>query len=259
MDTLIQTYPIQNILRYEFGLDIYGLMHYMYENNMIITGSIVTYSVHQWLNFNSDLDIWAQSTSYEKKNEFHTLLNLNGYCLTKIDYSNEGDQTDFSSKIEMVAHYAKPILNGEFKLIDVVYTKKKPEVILEFTDLRINTNYAKVIILNDILVFDINTTNTKSKKDLENKILTLNPKSLKNIYLNPYEANRKKQRFIKYLERGFIADEIIKQTYFEILDKFISGVDVLQPNGYGLSNQINNLINELEDYIKRREQIVSFA
>ncbi len=252
MDTFIQTYPIQSILENEFGLDIIRLMHYMYENNMIITGSVITYSRHQWENFNSDLDIWVKSTSYEKKNEFHTLLNLNGYCLTRIDYSNEKDETDFSSKIEMVAHYEKLFSNGKFKLIDVVYTKKKPEVILEFTDLRINMNYTKVIILNGFLVFDIKTSNPKSKKDLENMILTLNPKSLKNIYLNPYEANRKKQRFIKYVERGFIADEIVKQTYFDILDEFISGIDVLQQNGYGLSNKMISLLNELEDYIKER-------
>ena len=31
----------------------------------------------------------------------------------------------------------------------------------------------------------------------------INSTMIENMFLNPYEANKKKQRFIKYLERGF--------------------------------------------------------
>ncbi len=250
---IVQSYPIQSILKYEFLLEVWGLMHYMFENNIIITGGIVLYSVTQWDNFKSDLDIWVPPSTYEKKNQFHTLLCLNGYYLSRIDCANEEDKTEFSSKIEMVAHYIKNLPNGEYKLIDVVYTKKSPEVILERTDLTINMNYAKVVVENGLLVFNIYSLNDKSKFDLINKILSLNSKILNGVFLNNYEANRKKLRFEKYIQRGFIPDPIIKETYYQIMDKFISGEDVKQKNGIGLSMNMINLQNELIGYIERRE------
>lgn len=250
---IVQNYPIQNILKYEFLLEVWGLMHYMFENNIIITGGIVLYSVTQWDNLNSDLDIWVPPSPYEKKNEFHTLLCLNGYFLSRIDCSNVNDKTEFSSKIEMVAHYIKLMPNGDHKLIDVVYTKKNPELILERSDLTINMNYAKVEVDNGDLVFNIHFLNDKSRFDLLNKILSLNLKTLNGVFLNSYEANRKKLRFEKYIQRGFIPDPIVKENYYQILDKFISGEDVRQKNGYGLSTNMINLQKELVGYLEKKE------
>ncbi len=252
---IIQSYPIQNILKHEFLLDVWGFMHYMFDNNIMISGSVITHSVHQWENFNSDLDLWIRSTSYEKKNEFHTLLALNGYYLSHIDYSDPRDNTEFSKNVEMVGHYIKYLGENNYKKIDLVYTKRNPEKILEGADLTINMNYSKVFKINDDLVFKIISINEKSNFDLVNKILCVNPKFIQNLYLNPYEASMKKTRFLKYNERGFVPNLILRETYFLILDTFIESKDVFQKNGYGLSNKLLQLQNEIISNVSNLQTI----
>lgn len=229
---IIQKYPIQNILKYEFYLDIWGLLHYMYENNIIITGSVITYSIHQWENFDSDLDLWVPPCDYEKKYSLHILLQSNGYFLVNTDYSNENDNTEFSKNFEMVSHYYKYYDNTYYKKIDVVFTRVKPEDILQNSDITINMNYARVINTNNKLSIEINSLNEIAKKDLTEKKLNINMSQLDNMFLNSYEATKKKQRYEKYNLRGLESDPVIKDTYYELLDKFISGNDLKSENGH---------------------------
>ncbi len=243
-----QNYPIQNILVNEFYLDIYTLMHYMYENNIIITGSIIAYSVHQWDDFNSDLDIWVPPFDYEKKNQFHHILCMSGYCLTNIDYANPEDDTEFSKNIEMVAHYLKDFGNEIYRLIDVVYLKKEPENVLANTDLTLNMNYGKIFNIDNHLYVKIISINPNGKSDLLNKKLKINPQIIENIFLNSYEATKKKQRFLKYMNRGFEPEPVIKDTYLELLDRFITSNNIKKENNHGLSSELIELINELTTY-----------
>jgi hypothetical protein len=252
---LTQLYPIQNILKYEFYLDIWGVLHYMYENNIIITGSVITYSIHQWEHFDSDLDLWVPPCDYDKKYSLHLLLNSNGYLLSNTDYSNSNDNTEFSKNFEMVSHYYKCYSHGFYKKIDVVYTKIDPEEILKNSDITLNMNFAKVINVNNRLNIEINSLNETAKMDLINRKLNLNPTQIENIFLNQYEATKKKQRFDKYNHRGFEADPVMKDTYYELLDKFISGDNVKSENNLGLSQETIELIRELSSYANRQINI----
>lgn len=224
---------LSRLLKNVFKIEFVSFMNIMYNNDCIITGSVVNYIFNKWGNFSSDIDIWLRvdQNFLIKKENIKRYLSIYGYNLYKADYSNTQDNSEFSRLIECVEHYILFLDENNTRMIDVVFIKDDTRIILENTDFIICKNYLKVNKNNFGLKLELVSLDTSSYYNLVNKKLNIN--SISN-YLNPYEAKKKKMRFVKYISRGFICCPILQRVYLEYLDSFIFD-NIRQTNGIGLS------------------------
>ncbi len=241
---------IIDILEY-YEVDIRVLLHMLYDYKCGITGSIINYCFHPWEEFSSDLDIWIPySAEIElQRVNIRSILSNYGYELTRTDISSESDPSQFSKLINIVEHY-NLIKDGTTKTIDIVYLRKNDiEEVLSYTDIKMCMNYAKVDLVDGILKLKLESCDPKCLSDLIKGYISVN---INFEHLNPYEANRKKMRFFKYLSRGYLCNPVIQSAYHELLEHFIHQYNyihnymVRQINGYGLSFRVINLIKEIK-------------
>lgn len=249
---LILSSLIQNMYKLEF----ISFINMLYENECIITGSIISYIFNQWENFMSDLDLWIRIDKNIdiKKNRINSFLSIFGYQIDRIDYSNKKDKSEFSRLIESVEHYILRVDKYTTRFIDVVYIKDIPKIILENSDFTLCRNYLTVSNSDFGLKIELISSDTKSLFDLSNKIININ---LTSNYLSPYEAIKKKLRFEKYLSRGFSCNPILQSMYLEYLDYFIKE-NTRQKNGIGLSYIMISLIKEIKKMSNECNNIITF-